>query len=323
MEKIIYLVIPCYNEVEVIEETARRTKREINRLAEKKLISNESKICFVNDGSMDNTWQLILKLCKKDCIFVGINLSKNFGHQNAILAGMSEVWPLCDAVITMDADLQQDITKIESFIDKYYDGNEIVYGIRTSRRADSFFKKITANSFYTIMGLLGCEMLPHHADYRLISSKAIQELMNFKEINLFLRGIIPMVGFQSDIVYYQVYERFAGKSKYTLGKMISLALNGITSLTIKPIRFITILGSLLFLFSIILSVYFFASSLMGNFIQEYTTILLSLWFIGGIQLISIGIIGEYIGKIYLETKQRPRYIIQEIFHNKEKIHKDH
>lgn len=318
MEKL-YLVIPCYNEEEVLVETKKRLKNKMASLIKNKTISAHSKVVFVNDGSKDNTWNLILDFHKSDKLFTGINLSRNRGHQNALLAGLMTVKDEADIVITMDCDLQDDINVIDNFIEEYKHGNDIVYGVRSSRKKDTFFKRNSALMLYKFMRVLGVELIYNHADYRLMSKRAILELEKFKEVNLFLRGIVPLIGYQYSIVYYDRQNRFAGKTKYSLKKMISFALDGITSFTIKPIRFIVLLGFIIFLISIIMLIYTLIRHFSGQTIIGWSSVMTSVWAIGGLQLLSIGIIGEYIGKIYLETKARPRYIIEDYLeNNKEK-----
>lgn len=309
---ILYLVIPCYNEQEVIETTAGKLHDKMKELCSRNVISDESRILFVDDGSSDNTWNIISRLHKENKIFSALKLSRNKGHQNALLAGLMTAKNKCDAAISLDADLQDDINAIDEMCDKFKNENcDIVYGVRSARDKDTFFKKHTAESYYKMLSKIGVEVTYNHADYRLMSRRAIEALESFKEVNLFLRGIVPMIGFKSDKVYYERQERTAGESKYPLKKMISFALEGITSLSIKPIRFITALGIGIFMVSIIMLIYFLVIHFMKGVVQGWTTIVVSVWAIGGLQLLSIGIIGEYIGKIYLETKQRPKYIIDE------------
>lgn len=319
MDNILYLVIPCYNEEEVLPETARRLKEKIKVLIEKEKIDKKSRIVFVNDGSKDRTWEVIAGLHENDRLYSGINLSRNKGHQNALLAGLMTVKEHADMVISMDADLQDDINAIDDMIDKYLDGADIVYGVRSSREKDTFFKKATAEGFYKIMNAMGANTVFNHADYRLMSKRALDGLAGFEEVNLFLRGIIPMIGYRSDVVYYERGERFAGESKYPLGKMISFATEGITSLSIKPIRFITGLGFLIFIVSIGMLIYSVFRHFMGATIVGWTTLMVSVWAIGGLILLSLGVVGEYIGKIYLETKSRPRFIIEQILNEEDSI----
>lgn len=308
----LYLVIPCYNEKMVLHETEHRLTAKLNQMIKTGLISDESRIVFVDDGSQDNTWMIIKELHQNNPMVLGIKLSKNRGHQNALLAGLMTVRNKCDMVVSMDADLQDDIEVLDQFVQKYYDGCEIVYGVRSTRETDTFFKKYTAEGFYKLMKFMGVEIVFNHADYRLMSSRALDELSNYKEVNLFLRGIVPMIGFQTGVVSYERHKRFAGESKYPIKKMLAFAMDGITSLSIKPIRFITGLGITLFGVSLIMLVYYIILYYMGNTTPGWATIVVSIWGIGGLQLLAIGIIGEYIGKIYMETKERPRYIIEEI-----------
>ena len=305
----LYLVIPCYNEQEVLAETARRTSEKLRTLMESGKISKESRICFVDDGSRDATWQIIDGLCNEDNIFCAIKLSRNRGHQNALLAGLMNVKDRCDIAISLDADLQDDIGAIDRMIDKYNEGCDVVYGVRSSRKTDKAFKRITARAFYKIMRAMGVELVYDHADYRLMSKRAIEALSEFKEVNLFLRGLVPLVGFKSATVEYERSKRFAGKSKYPLKKMLSFAFEGVTSMSIKPIRMISVLGFLIFLASFGMLAYSLISHFTGNTVEGWTSIVVSVWAIGGLQLLAIGVIGEYIGKIYLETKSRPKYII--------------
>lgn len=309
--KTIWLVIPCYNEEDVLPETARQLKDIMADLIQRQKISMDSKIAFVNDGSKDTTWQIIKKLHNENPLFTGINLAHNRGHQNALLAGLMTAKEYADATISLDADLQDDVMVIEKFIDKYYEGCDIVYGVRSSRKTDTVFKRTTAQGFYKFMRFMGVDIVEDHADYRLMSKVALQGLEKFKEVNLFLRGIVPMIGYKTDIVTYERHERFAGESKYPLKKMLAFAIDGITSLSVKPIRFITSIGMVLFLISILMIAYFGAVYLAGHVVPGWTTIVISIWGIGGLQLLAIGVVGEYIGKIYLESKERPRYIVWE------------
>ena len=306
----LFCVIPCYNEQEVLPETSSRIRAKLNELISKGKISPDSRVVFVNDGSKDNTWEIISDLHKQDPIFQGINLSKNMGHQNALLAGLMTVKESCDACISMDADLQDDINAIEEMIDKFNEGCDVVYGVRSRRTTDTFFKRFTAEGFYKVMNSLGANTVYNHADYRLMSRRALLGLAEFGEVNLFLRGIVPMVGFNSDVVYYERAERFAGESKYPLKKMLSFAIEGITSLSTKPIKMITGLGGFMFLISIAVLIYSLVRYFTGNTVSGWTTTVISVWFIGGVIMVSLGVIGEYIGKIYLETKNRPRFIIE-------------
>jgi glycosyltransferase involved in cell wall biosynthesis len=273
-------------------------------------ISEDSRVVFVNDGSRDSTWEIIQKLHEENPLFQGLNLSKNMGHQNALLAGLMTAKDLCDVTISMDADLQDDINAIDEMIDKFIDGADIVYGVRSKRATDTFFKRVTAESFYKLMDYLGAKTVYNHADYRLMSRRALIDLSQFGEVNLFLRGIVPMIGYKSEVVYYERAERFAGESKYPLGKMLSFAVQGITSLSTKPIKMITSLGFFIFFVSIVVLIYSLVRHYTGHTIPGWTTTVLSVWAIGGLIMISLGVIGEYIGKIYLETKNRPRFIIE-------------
>lgn len=318
MNNKLYLVIPCYNEEEVLPETARRLKEKISFLIEKGKIDKGSRILFVNDGSRDKTWDIISALHEENCLYSGINLSRNRGHQNALLAGLMTAKEHADMVISMDADLQDDINAVDEMVDKYLSGIDIVYGVRSSRAKDTFFKKATAEGFYKLMNSMGANTVFNHADYRLMSKRALDGLAEFQEVNLFLRGIVPMIGYSWDVVYYERGERFAGESKYPLGKMISFAIEGITSLSTKPIRLITGLGFFIFLVSIGILIYSLVRHFMGATIVGWTTLMVSVWAIGGLILLSLGVVGEYIGKIYLETKARPRYIIEQ-FLNEEDV----
>lgn len=317
MKNILYLVIPCYNEEEVLPETAGRLKEKMTLLQEKGKIASESRVVFVNDGSKDKTWEIIQKLHEEDSLYSGINLSKNRGHQNALLAGLMTVKEHADMVISMDADLQDDINAIDEMVEKYLNGIDIVYGVRSSRAKDTFFKKATAEGFYKLMDAMGASTVFNHADYRLMSKRALEGLAEFKEVNLFLRGIVPLIGFSWDVVYYERGERFAGESKYPLGKMLAFAIEGITSLSTKPIRMITGLGFLIFVISIGMLIYSLIRHFMGATIVGWTTLMVSVWAIGGLILLSLGVVGEYIGKIYLETKARPRFIIERFLNDDE------
>ncbi len=312
----VWLVIPCYNEKEVLPETSHRLKDIMHNLIAKGKISTESKIAFVNDGSKDTTWNIICQLHDEDNIFTGINLAHNKGHQNALLAGLMTAKDYADAAISLDADLQDDVDAIEQFIDKFHEGKDVVYGVRSTRATDTKFKRGTAHAFYKLMNLMGADTIEDHADYRLMSKRALEGLAEFKEVNLFLRGIVPMIGYETDVVYYERHERFAGESKYPLKKMISFAVDGITSCSVKPIRMITGLGLFVFSISILMLIYFLVVWALGNVVTGWTTIVISLWGIGGLILLSLGIIGEYVGKIYMEVKERPRYIIEKVLYDK-------
>lgn len=317
MNNTVWLVIPCYNEQEVLPETSRQLKIIMHDLIEKGKISQKSRIAFVNDGSKDMTWNIISQLHEEDSLFTGINLAHNRGHQNALLAGLMTARKYADAAISLDADLQDDVGAIEQFIDKFNEGKDIVYGVRSTRATDTRFKRGTAHAFYKLMKFMGADTLEDHADYRLMSKRALDGLSQYKEVNLFLRGIVPMIGYETDVVYYERHERFAGESKYPLKKMISFAVDGITSCSVKPIRMITALGMLIFSVSIFMLIYFLIVWELGKTVAGWTTIVISLWGIGGLILLSLGIIGEYVGKIYMEVKERPRYIIENILHDEE------
>lgn len=316
-KNILYTIIPCYNEEEVLLETSNQLSAKITELINKGKISNYSKIVFVNDGSKDRTWEIIKELHDSNSLFSGINLSRNRGHQNALLAGLMQVKDIADVVISMDADLQDDINAIDEMIDKYHQGCDIVYGVRNKREKDTAFKRITAEGFYKIMNSLGANTIYNHADYRLMNRRALNGMAEFKEVNLFLRGIVPMIGYKTDVVYYERNERFAGESKYPFKKMIAFAIQGITSLSTKPISIVTYAGITVFFVSIIMLLYSIVAFFAGKTVAGWSSVMVSVWAIGGLQLLGIGIIGEYIGKIYLETKQRPRFIIEE-FLNSEK-----
>ena len=307
--KTIYLVLPCYNEEEVLHETASRLKVKMEQLKSENKITEDSRITFVDDGSKDRTWSIIEELNQSDDIFAGVKLSRNKGHQNALLAGLMTVKDHCDAAISLDADLQDDINVIDKFIDKFIDGCDVVYGVRSDRSTDTFFKRTTAQGFYKVMSMLGVDIVYNHADYRLMSKRALNELEKFEEVNLFLRGLVPLIGFKSDIVTYERNERFAGESKYPLKKMISFAFEGITSFSVKPIRFILDIGILMFTTSLLFLLYFLILWATGKTVQGWATIVISIWMLGGIQLLCLGVIGEYIGKIYMESKKRPKFII--------------
>ena len=283
----------------------------MNSLIEKRKISPESRVVMVNDGSKDKTWSIIKALHEEDPLFSGINLSRNRGHQNALLAGLMTAKDLADATVSMDADLQDDINAIDEMVDKFLDGCDIVYGVRSKRTTDSFFKRFTAESFYRLMNAMGANTVFNHADYRLMSKRALEGLAQFKEVNLFLRGIVPMIGYRTDTVTYERSERFAGESKYPLKKMVAFAMEGITSLSVKPIRLITGLGFVVFMVSIIMLIYIFVRFCMGATVAGWASVAVSVWAIGGLMLLSIGVVGEYIGKIYLESKARPRFIIEQ------------
>ena len=311
LQPVLYIIIPCYNEEKVLPITAPLFLRKVKELSKKKIISDDSRIMFVNDGSKDITWELIRSLAEEDEHFIGISQSRNRGHQNSILAGLMEAKNSCDITITMDCDGQDDINAIDDMVAEYLDGAEIVYGVRSKRDTDAFFKRYTAEKFYKLMKWMGAEIVYNHADYRLVSNRVLQELQNFEEVNIFLRGMIPLVGFKSTCVYYERDKRIAGESHYPYTKMFAFALDGITSLTIKPIRMVMIMGAFIALLSFFGVIWSIVSHFLGNTVSGWTSTICIVCFIEGIQLLSLGVIGEYIGKIYLETKHRPRYIISE------------
>ncbi len=317
----LYIVIPCYNEEEVLEETTRQLREKIEKLLEEKLISSDSRVMYVNDGSKDKTWELIEKISKREKYFTGISLSRNRGHQNALLAGLMTAKKYADIIISMDADLQDDIGAVDEMLKKYYEGNDIVYGVRSARKKDTFFKKTTAEGFYKIMNAMGVEIVFNHADYRLTSKRVLNNLENYKEVNLFLRGIFPLIGYKSAKVYYERNERFAGESKYPLKKMLSFAWDGITSFSIKPITLIFNLGITILVISTFVLIYSIIVKLLGQTVPGWTFIICSIWVVAGLEMFSLGVIGEYIGKIYTETKGRPRYIISRNLVEEKKLEK--
>lgn len=318
----LFIVVPCYNEEEVLPETSKRLLEKLKNLIADGKVAENSRIAFVNDGSKDKTWEIISELHKQNTLVSGINLSRNRGHQNALLAGLMTVLPEADMAVSMDADLQDDINAIDEMVDKYLDGCDIVYGVRSKRTTDSFFKRFTAESFYRLMDKLGAKTVFNHADYRLMSKRALEALSSFKEVNLFLRGIVPMIGFKNDVVYYERAERFAGESKYPLKKMIAFSVEGITSLSTTPIKMITKLGLFIFFVSIGMLIYSLIRYFTGHTSIGWTSTIVSVWAIGGLILFSIGVIGSYIGKIYLETKGRPRFIIDEYLNDGEQENKN-
>ena len=311
MTPVLYIVIPCYNEQEVLPITAPMFLEKIQNLTAVGKISDESRVLFVNDGSKDKTWEIIKDLSRKDPHYIGICQSRNRGHQNAVLAGLMEAKDRCDITISIDCDGQDDIDAMDQMVDEYLNGCDVVYGVRSSRRTDTFFKRFTAQSFYKFLAAMGAEVVYNHADYRLISSRVLQEFANFKEVNLFLRGLIPLVGFKSTTVSYSRAERIAGESHYPLKKMIGLAVDGITSLSVKPLRLITGFGLVVALISFIGVLWALITALCGKAVTGWASMTCIVCFVSGVQLICLGIIGEYIGKIYMETKARPRYIISE------------
>ena len=310
-QAILYLVVPCYNEQEVLPVTAGKLTAKIDQLVKKSVISDQSRIIFVDDGSKDLTWQVITDEHGKNPVVQGYKLSRNRGHQNALLAGLIKAKEYADIIISLDADLQDDIDAVDAFIDKYYEGNDIVYGVRESRKTDTAFKRGSAQLYYKFLHFMGVDIVYNHADYRLMSRRAVEALAQYDEVNLFLRGIVPLIGFKSDVVYYARSERFAGVSKYPLKKMLSFAFDGITSFSIRPIRMITFLGLFISVISMFLILYIVISSFFNRTVTGWNSIVCSLWLLGGLQLLAIGIVGEYIGKIYLEVKHRPRFFEDE------------
>jgi glycosyltransferase involved in cell wall biosynthesis len=317
MSDILYVVIPCYKEQEVLPETSKRIGQKMRDLISKGQISDKSRVMFVNDGSTDRTWEIITRLHSEDKLFSGVNLSRNRGHQNALLAGLMTAMNYADMVISMDADLQDDINAVDEMVQKYYDGCDVVYGVRSSRQTDTFFKKFTAEAFYKLMKFMGADIVFNHADYRLMSKRALEGLASFGEVNLFLRGIVPEIGYKSGIVEYERAERFAGESKYPLKKMLAFAFDGITSFSIKPINLIINIGFFISFVSVIALIWSVCVKFFGNSEAGWSSLMASIWLIGGIQLISIGVIGEYVGKMYKETKHRPRYIIESVINDKD------
>lgn len=308
----LYLAIPCYNEQEVLPDSAQKLLIKFDKLIAQGKISDDSKIVFIDDGSKDETWNIIQKLHAAHQRFEGIKMSRNIGHQNALLGGLMTLRGRADAVISIDADLQDDINAIDLMVDKYEEGYEVVYGVRSSREKDTFFKRFTAEGYYKILDKMGAKIIFNHADFRLMSSRALDEFAKFHEVNIFLRGLVPMVGFKSTIVEYERGERLAGESKYPLKKMLALAMEGITSLSVKPLRFITAMGVAAFLVSIAMLIYFLIRFFTGHTVTGWASLAVSIWALGGLQLLAMGILGEYLGKIYLESKRRPRYIVEKV-----------
>ncbi|MBQ7799348.1 MAG: glycosyltransferase [Oscillospiraceae bacterium] len=309
--KTVYFVVPCYNEQEVLRETAKRLNEKMESLISQNKINEDSRIVFVDDGSRDGTYAIMQELHSQNARLCAVKLSRNQGHQNALLAGLMSVKDKCDAAISLDADLQDDINAIDEMVDRFNEGYDVVYGVRSSRKKDTFFKRTTAQAFYKLMLFFGVEMVYNHADYRLMSARALEALENFSEVNLFLRGIVPLVGFKSTTVSYERGERFAGESKYPLKKMLHFAVDGITSFSVKPIRMVLALGVVILFISIIVLLYSLIRWILGQTVAGWTTIVASIWALGSIQLLALGIVGEYIGKIYKEVKARPRFIIEE------------
>ena len=316
-EKTLYVVVPCYKEEEVLPETAKRLKAKLTALIAQGKISPRSRILFVNDGSKDRTWPIIEELHAQDRIFSGVNLSRNRGHQNALLAGLMTAVQYADMMVSMDADLKDDIDAMDRMIDAYHEGCDVVYGVRSSRKTDSFFKRFTAESFYKLMKAMGVDIVFNHADYRLMSRRAVEGLSQFKEVNLFLRGIVPQIGYSWTTVEYERAKRFAGESKYPLKKMLSFAFDGITSFSVKPLRLILFLGAVIFALSLVMLLWTLIRWIAGATVSGWASLMCSIWMIGGIQLLALGVIGEYMGKVYSEAKARPRFIIERVLNDKD------
>ncbi len=312
MENVLYIVVPCYNEEEVLPETSKRLTEKLSSLIGAGKISPESRILFVDDGSRDRTWSMIEGYSRENPRINGVKLSRNKGHQNALLAGLMTAREHCGMAVSMDADLQDDVNAIDRMVDDYLGGSDVVYGVRSSRKTDTFFKRSTAQGYYKFMKALGVDLVYNHADFRLMSRRALDGLAQFKEVNLFLRGIVPLIGYRYSIVEYERGERFAGESKYPLKKMLAFAFDGITSFSVKPIRMITTLGVVIFIISLLMLVYSLVANIFQFTVRGWTSLMCSIWMLGGIQLLSLGIIGEYIGKIYFEAKARPKYLIEKI-----------
>ena len=316
-EKTLYVVVPCYREEAVLPETARRLKEKLTALMQAGKISRHSRILFVNDGSKDRTWEIIEELHRGDRLFSGVNLSRNRGHQNALLAGLMTAVQRADMMVSMDADLQDDINAMDAMIDAYHNGYDVVYGVRSSRESDSFFKRFTAESFYKLMKAMGVDIVFNHADYRLMSRRAVEGLAQFREVNIFLRGVVPQIGYPWTTVEYVRAKRFAGESKYPLKKMLSFAFDGITSFSVKPMRLILFLGAVIFLLSLVVLLWTLIARVSGRTVSGWTSLMCSIWMIGGIQLLALGVIGEYMGKVYSETKARPRFIIERVLNDRD------
>jgi len=308
----LYIVVPCYNEEAVLRETASRLADKLDRLAAGGQIAPDSRVLLVDDGSADATWSIITALHREDVRFSGLKLAGNKGHQNALLAGLLAARERAEVVISMDADLQDDIGAVDAMLEKYRNGCDIVYGVRSDRKSDTAFKRMTAQGFYKCMAMLGVNIVYNHADYRLMSRRALEGLAQFREANLFLRGIVPLIGYTTGQVEYERHERFAGESKYPLKKMLSFAMDGVTSFSVRPIRLITLAGFLIFIASLFMAAYSLVVKLFGYTVAGWSTLMGSIWLLGGLQLLALGIIGEYIGKIYNETKARPKYLIEEL-----------
>lgn len=311
---VLYIVIPCYNEEEALPITSEKLIALTDDMMKRNLIDVKSRVTLVDDGSRDRTWQVISDLCKRDKRFEGVKLAHNAGHMNALWAGMTMAAKKCDCVITIDADLQDDVNAMYGFLEKYSEGADVVSGVRSSRKKDTFFKRTTAQGFYKLMNRMGVEMVYNHADYRLLSRRALEALLSFGEVNMFLRGMVPMLGFKTAIVEYERGERVAGESKYPLKKMIAFAMEGITSLSNKPIRLVTFAGLICGLLGVVMAIYVLVSLCRGHSVAGWASIMMSIWLLGGMQLVALGLIGEYVGKIYMETKRRPKFILEEYIH---------
>ncbi len=313
----LYLAIPCYNEEEVLPDSAQKLLKKYDDLYDAGKITADSRIIFIDDGSKDKTWEIIERLHEEDKRFGGIKMSRNRGHQNALLGGLMTLRDKCDAVISLDADLQDDIDAIDKMVEQYENGYDVVYGVRSSREKDSFFKRFTAEGYYKVLDKMGAKIVFNHADFRLMSARALDSFSEFNEVNIFLRGLVPMVGYKSTIVEYERKERLAGESKYPLKKMLALAWEGITSLSVKPLRFITVMGIIAFMVSIGMLIYFLVRFFTGHTVVGWASLAVSIWALGGLQLLSMGILGEYLGKIYLEAKHRPRFIVDTYLNDEE------
>ena len=315
---VVYLVVPCYNEEAVLPETVKRLTVKLYKMIKSGKVSKESRMLFVDDGSKDRTWEIIEGFSKENRLVGGVKLSRNRGHQNALLAGLMTAKEYCDCAISLDADLQDDIEVLDQFVEKYNEGCEIVYGVRSSREKDTAFKRGTAQGYYKFMAALGVEIVYNHADYRLMGKRALDALAEYKEVNLFLRGIVPLIGFRSDYVYYERNERFAGESKYPLSKMLRFAFDGITSFSVKPLKIISNIGIIICLLSILFFIYALVSFFTGSSVAGWASIMCSVWFLGGLQMLCIGTVGTYVGKIYSEVKGRPRFIIDKVVLTRDK-----
>ena len=309
---VLAIVVPCYKEESVLHETHKRLSQLLDRLITEERISSKSYILYVNDGSTDHTWKIIKEFYKNTSYACGLNLAGNLGHQNALMAGLNTVKERCDAAISIDADLQDDVNVIPEMIERYMEGNDIVYGVRRERKTDTFFKRTTALAFYRLMKTMGAKSVYNHADYRLMSSRAIQQLCRFRERNLYLRGLVPLIGYQTACVYYNRDKRFAGESKYPFKKMLNFAIDGITSFSVKPVRMIFWLGCIFLLIALCVTIWTLRAYFLHNTVPGWSSLMISLWLVGGTILVSLGIVGEYIGKIYIEVKDRPRYNEEEL-----------